>query len=211
MKLTKENIQSIDAYLKHEQFVYFDIRMEMVDHVASGVEEIMEDENLNFYDAFKNYMISNKKEIIKRSKTDVWSLNTLNSIKHFSLFLIKPYNLAFATLLFFIIKYGRVNEFFSEAFTFGNLFFVLIMCLALFQLLYFHFYLKERFYYIEKLGGVLAIIYYLQLFLSPTFKSMNSPYIFTVFSYVIIAYMFYFIKTVVKFNSFKKNYLYETK
>ena len=42
MKLSKESIQSIDSYLKHEGFVYVDIRMEMVDHVANAVEEKME-------------------------------------------------------------------------------------------------------------------------------------------------------------------------
>ncbi|WP_264560066.1 hypothetical protein [Flavobacterium sp. N2270] len=211
MKLSKESIQSIDNYLKHEGFVYVDIRMEMVDHVANAVEEKMEVENLNFYDAFKSYMIAHKKEIMKQSKTDSKSQYSLHSIKHFLFFLAKPFNVVLGLLLFFVIKFGGINEFFSKAFTFGNLFFIIIMCLALFQVIYFHVYLKERFYYIEKLGGILAIIYYLQLFLSPTFKSTNSPYIFTVFSYVIIAYMFYFIKTVVKFNSFKKNYLYETK
>lgn len=210
MKLNKENIQSIDNYLKQDGFKYFDIRMEMVDHVANAVEEQMNMENLDFYDAFKSYMILNKKEILKRSKTDAWSLYSLNSIKHFLYFLIKPYNLTLAFLLFFIIKYGRVNEFFSEAFTLSNLFFVIIMSLALFQALYFHIYLKERFYYIEKLGSVLGIIYFLQVFLSPALKSSTSPYVFTFFAYIITVYILYFIKTIIKFNSFKKNYIYET-
>ena len=68
MKLSKENIQSIDNYLKHEGFIYVDIRMEMVDHIANAVEGKMEVESLNFYDAFKSYMISNKKEIMKQNK-----------------------------------------------------------------------------------------------------------------------------------------------
>jgi len=211
MKLLKENIQSIDNYLKHQGFEYFDIRLEMVDHVANAVEEKMEVEKLNFYDAFKSYMISHKKEIMKRSKTDVWSLYSLHSIKQFLLFLINPYNVFLGLLLFFVIKFGGVNEFFSEAFTFGNFFFVAILSLATFQAVYFYVYLKERFFYIEKLGGVLAIIYYLQLFIAPAFRSSTSPYVFTVFSYILVAYVLFFIKAVIKFNSFKKNYLYEIK
>ena len=37
-KLTKENIQFIDNYLKNSDVIFDDIRMEMVDHVATAVE-----------------------------------------------------------------------------------------------------------------------------------------------------------------------------
>ena len=65
MKLTTENIKFIDNYLKNSEVIYYDIRMEMLDHVATAVEQKMEAENLDFYDAFKNYMVVNKKEILK--------------------------------------------------------------------------------------------------------------------------------------------------
>ena len=53
MKLTTENIQFIDNYLKNSEVIYYDIRVEMIDHVATAVEQKMEAENLDFYDAFK--------------------------------------------------------------------------------------------------------------------------------------------------------------
>lgn len=53
MRLSKENIQFIDNYLKNSGVSYFDIRMEMLDHVATAVEQKMTVENLDFYDAFK--------------------------------------------------------------------------------------------------------------------------------------------------------------
>ena len=65
MKLTKENIQFIDNYLLKSEVFYADIRMEMIDHVASAAEVKMESDNLDFYDAFKNFMVVSKKEILK--------------------------------------------------------------------------------------------------------------------------------------------------
>ncbi len=68
MKLTSQNIQFIDNYLKNSEVIYYDIRMEMLDHVASAVEQKMEAENLDFYDAFKSYMVLNKKDLIKENE-----------------------------------------------------------------------------------------------------------------------------------------------
>ena len=68
MKLTTENIQFIDNYLKNSEVIYYDIRMEMLDHVATAVEQKMQGENLEFYDAFKSYMVLNKKESLKGNK-----------------------------------------------------------------------------------------------------------------------------------------------
>ena len=51
MKLTTENIQFIDNYLKSSGVIYYDIRMETLDHVATAVEQKMQSENLDFYDA----------------------------------------------------------------------------------------------------------------------------------------------------------------
>ncbi|MBD3725032.1 MAG: hypothetical protein IE891_09740, partial [Flavobacteriaceae bacterium] len=51
MSLNKEQIKFIDNYLKNSEVIYYDIRMEMLDHIASAVEQKMEAENLDFYDA----------------------------------------------------------------------------------------------------------------------------------------------------------------
>jgi hypothetical protein len=60
MKLTKQQIQFIDNYLQKADIIFVDIRAEMTDHIASAVEEKMQHENLDFYLAFKYYMIENK-------------------------------------------------------------------------------------------------------------------------------------------------------
>lgn len=38
IKLSSENIQFIDTYLKNSDIDFIDIRVEMVDHIASDIE-----------------------------------------------------------------------------------------------------------------------------------------------------------------------------
>lgn len=69
MKLTKEDIQFIDTYLENSDIVFADIRMEMVDHVASGIEAQFEVGDMrDFYEVFKDYMIENKVRLLKDNK-----------------------------------------------------------------------------------------------------------------------------------------------
>jgi hypothetical protein len=69
MELTKEDIQFIDTYLENSDIVFADIRMEMVDHVASGIEaQIEAGDTRDFYDVFKDYMIENKARLLKDNK-----------------------------------------------------------------------------------------------------------------------------------------------
>ena len=68
-KLTKENIQFIDNYLKNSDVIFDDIRMEMVDHVATAVEtEISNGDLRDFYYIFKEYMVENKKQLLDNNK-----------------------------------------------------------------------------------------------------------------------------------------------
>ena len=65
MKLSKENIQFIDTYLKNTHIDYIDVRMELLDHIATSVETDMIENKRSFYDAFKIYMVQNKKQMEK--------------------------------------------------------------------------------------------------------------------------------------------------
>jgi len=60
MKLTKEQIIFIDTYLKNSGVEYLDIRGEMTDHVAAALEE----QEGDFYDNFKEYMLKHKQELL---------------------------------------------------------------------------------------------------------------------------------------------------
>lgn len=69
MKLTKENIQFIDTYLENSDIRYVDVRMEMVDHVASEIETKFEAGNTrDFYNVFKDYMVINKSMLLANNK-----------------------------------------------------------------------------------------------------------------------------------------------
>ncbi|RCW93546.1 hypothetical protein [Winogradskyella arenosi] len=69
MKLSKADIQFIDTYLENSDVVYADIRMEMVDHVASDIENRMEaGDTRSFYEVFKTYMVENKAQLLKDNK-----------------------------------------------------------------------------------------------------------------------------------------------
>ena len=54
MKLNEEQIKFIDKYLQKSDVIFVDVRAELIDHIASAVEEKMHSENLDFYDAFKD-------------------------------------------------------------------------------------------------------------------------------------------------------------
>lgn len=91
--LSKEDIQFIDNYLKYD-IEYIDIRVEMVDHVASEIEEtIKSGDRRGFYFIFKDYMVENKVKLINDDKKfrklagkKVLKVLVKNLVKPFALF-----------------------------------------------------------------------------------------------------------------------------
>jgi hypothetical protein len=81
--LTKEDIEFIDNYLENSGIIYNDVRIEMVDHIATGVEmQIKTGDDRSFYAVFKDYMVDNKNTILNDHKifikaTDKRVLKTL--------------------------------------------------------------------------------------------------------------------------------------
>jgi hypothetical protein len=63
-KLTPQQLQFIDTYLKNSGVRYDDIRYEMTDHVASAIEEMPGD----FRENFCSYMINHKVELKNSNK-----------------------------------------------------------------------------------------------------------------------------------------------
>lgn len=206
MKLLKEEIKFIDTYLRNNEVVFVDIRQEMLDHIATAVEEKMTTEKLDFYEAFKSYMIHNKKEVMKNNKEhDSFSWVV---IRQFLLFLVKPYMLASAVLLFVFYNNVDVNPFFSKHFSFAYLFFFLMMLLALFQLFYYYVYLKKRFYAIERTGSVLTGIYFFQLFFLPISENERvSEFTLTIFTFLYLSFVAFYLSEMVKFHKHRFNYI----
>lgn len=206
MKLSRDEIKFIDTYLQSSDVVYVDIRQEMVDHIATAIEEKMQSEQHDFYKAFKSYMLTNKGDILKNNKNR-WSFSW-EAIRQFLLFLIRPYMVSLAILLFFFFENVAVNNYFSDDFTLENLFFALVLTALLFQSGYIYLYLKKRFYTVEKTSVILALLYYGQLFLFPAFRTEQvSTVSLTIFSFLFFGYVVFFIKELVKFHQHRFNYI----
>ena len=78
-KLTKEDIQFIDTYLDNSDVVYADVRLEMVDHIASDIENSMKNgDERDFYYIFKDYMVNNKASLLNNYKS--FKSKTLNKL-----------------------------------------------------------------------------------------------------------------------------------
>src|SRR5690606_3741381 len=72
-KLTSKEIRFIENYLKNSGVVFFDVRMEMTDHVASELEERLSKMNSRgFYEEFKDYMRLHKKSLLKSTRKYQW-------------------------------------------------------------------------------------------------------------------------------------------
>jgi hypothetical protein len=196
MKLSKEEIKFIGTYLLNNNVVYIDIRQEMMDHISSAVENKMEHEKLDFYDAFKKYMIENKSDLMKINKTSMsfsW-----NEIYKFLKYLISPKMILISVLMILSYFYLDINSYFSKQLTFSNLVFILFISVVLFQLSYYYLYLKKKYYCIEKTGQMLLVVYFLLPLLND-----KSVLISLIFLFILIGYVFYFFKQTSTFNKYK--------
>lgn len=67
--LDKEQIKFIDTYLENSNVIFVDIRLEMVDHVASAIETQVENgDTRDFYYIFKDYMANNKDVLLAQNR-----------------------------------------------------------------------------------------------------------------------------------------------
>lgn len=66
--LTKEDLKFIDRYLINSGVNYIDIRVEMLDHIATDIEATLDTEGVSFYEAFRAYMAHHKKELLESNR-----------------------------------------------------------------------------------------------------------------------------------------------
>ena len=107
MQLTQEQTKRINDFLEGIGVEYIDIRYEMVDHIASEIEEKVSDtdaffENQRFQTIFVKYMLSKKDALQKKYEKIVkkrfWA-DTKTISKNMSIETLKIKNLLFLTLL----------------------------------------------------------------------------------------------------------------
>lgn len=202
MKLINtQNLKFIDNYLKKSEIFYDDIRMELTDHIASAVEEKMQNENTDFYDAFKSYMLVNKKELLKKFSGN--GFKSFEPIKSFGLFVLKPYLLLFAlffyTGIYFFKSRIDIKHFIYEFhhYWFSSMFYFVII-----HIVYFYFIKKKRFYAIEQSLFVLTIIHYFFLFFSKPIDSKQLNLIFWTDISILffsLSYLFFYVNRIKKY------------
>lgn len=204
MSLSKENIKFIDNYLKNNEVIYFDIRMEMLDHIATAVEQKIQAENLDFYEAFKSYMVANKKELMKENEK-TQKLHFKNCLP-FLKFLIQPKSLLIEIVLVtLMIALKKYFTFTSSGFFMSMVFLMLIFVFVQFYIYYFI--VKDRLYAVEKSAIVLLLLYNGLNFVNSTLnignKSEKANFWFAMVSIVITTmYLLFYIKEVRKHRKF---------
>jgi hypothetical protein len=187
-KLTPQEIQFIDNYLKNSEVIYYDIRMEMLDHIATAVEQKMEVENLDFYDAFKSYMVVNKKEILKGNKGE--GLHFKEPLKKFGIFVIQPFQLFLALItylmVYFFTQYFGINDFTKY------IYITIIITYIIFGLIHFLLTRKKKFYYIDKNFSIIFLLYQIA---NPLRRTANEGFTsYVVFNSIILFVFFAFLR-----------------
>lgn len=200
MKLNKNQIQFIDGYLQRNDVIYVDIRAEMIDHIATGVEEKMKVEDIEFHDAFVNYVNSNRKEIFSMNK-NIWRF-ALPEIKNYFIYFFKPTSLflvVFIIALYFFLNKNGYQNFVKETlpmYVLGS-----IVVVSFLSFIYFGIIKKQQYFFVEKNGIVFLILYWIDLFfLKPFQKSESlSDGLTVAFMCLFSVYVFYTINQLKKF------------
>ena len=196
MKLSKEEIKFIDTYLEKSDVIFVDLRAEMTDHIATAVEEKMKNESIDFYDAFKDYMVKNKRELLKSNNK--MTLHYYNAIRYFSKTLYKPYNIILGILILF--GYGYFNQL-KTLKTVHQILFLTILGFSVLQLIVNFMIIKKRYLYLERTSIILLVIYYFNLFFNGFYKGFYGSYLtvaITLFLYS--AFIVHYFVTIKKFR-----------
>lgn len=148
MTLTKENIQSVDQYLKENNVIFDDIRIELVDHIATAVEFEMVKKEIPFDIAFLEFMKKNKVEILKAGKVyQKWDFPL--AFKTFFQFL-KNKNVILVSIILFTVFQKNFFELIRENITtiqVSSFLIIIILCVG--WLFFFTGWFKKRFFAVE--------------------------------------------------------------
>lgn len=152
-RLTKDEIQFIDNYLLKADIQYEDLRIEMIDHVASEIEHQMSvEDNKGFYEIFKAYMIKNKAELEKQGKPFQWKI--LKSLLISLLKNLGAWQVVLGSILCFVLFVG-FNRYIHEIEGVGLMFFpILLMMIVLLRP--FILFRKRKFSFIGNFGILLT-------------------------------------------------------
>ncbi|WP_438964964.1 hypothetical protein [Flavobacterium sp.] len=199
MKITKQNIQFIDNYLKRNDVIYYDIRMEMLDHILNGIEQEMKENNIEFYDAFKIYMPVHKAEILKANKQSL-----IDTTRPFLNSLTNSYNLFVAIFTILLCTIFKEN-----IIALNSVFWILMLLYLIIRTIIYFINSRKRYFILEKSGLIINFIYFINLILNGFGNSFFGEFhgkIYTVglIIFLSISFFIYYINTIIKFNKSNK-------
>ncbi|AMC11248.1 hypothetical protein Lupro_08265 [Lutibacter profundi] len=115
MKLTKEQIKQVENYLTKKGIKYIDIRFEVLDHISTDLEYLIEHNNYSFGDAFKEVTIKWNKSFKKTSSLLLgYSSNGPKMLIKKCIKIYKPLFVKSLILVFLFIAIGySVNYYFE--------------------------------------------------------------------------------------------------
>jgi hypothetical protein len=195
--LNQEQIRFIDDYLQGSKVRYVDVRSELTDHIATAVEHKMQDEALDFYEAFKAFMAVNKQQLLQRNNATFAYFK--EAIVSFCPTLWHPINLIFGGMLLFLM--GYFDSILSlQGIHYASYF--LILCLGLTQRMYFSLVMKKHYLRLEYLNYALMTIYFISAMLNGSFDDFKGNAITLSISITLFfAYSRYAFATIQKFKT----------
>lgn len=134
MGLSKEELQFIDTYLVNSDVDYIDVRLELTDHISTAIEQELEGQTTRiFYDAFKDYMIRHKKDLMKNCEVQKTKLRDKIVMKFLKSFIsLEVLFLVFlSAILIDTFNFINYQEYFIRI-NFGLLIFALISYYTIF-------------------------------------------------------------------------------
>ena len=197
-KLGQEELEFIDNYLKNSGVEYIDVRLEMLDHVASAIEIKMKEEQTDFYETFKAYMVVNKKELLKQ--TDSFAKESLKKVLQMvGKNLFHPLSLVItaAVVIITVVLFDFLKQhlmFFSM-----GLFFLEFVAIVLITKTY----KKQKYLHLHKLTSIIISFDYVM----HNFIMMKEiPYYEWVLALFILINISFFLSLYQLFNEYKKQF-----
>ncbi|GAB4153968.1 MAG: hypothetical protein Tsb0033_01290 [Winogradskyella sp.] len=158
MKLTKENIKFIDTYLENSDVIHIDIRLEMIDHVASEIETIIaKGDERDFYYIFKEYMVDNKHKLLNNNKSFIKATDK-QLVKSITLALLKwPSLLTFFSCILLFTSLNMTTDISVLRSWVGALPLIGFVVFGMYYLIQLMWFNLERFSALERLGFIYAM------------------------------------------------------
>jgi len=215
VRLEKEHIQFIENYLENSDILYADIRLEMTDHVASEIEQLMESNNLKFYETFKSYMVSNKVTLLDNNQQFIRAADkTILKTLAVQLYKIQTL-LIFCTVLLISFKWLTTIEVENLR---GYMTLFPIISIVPFLIVYAYFLIifkTPRFSGIERLGYFYIMSFqvfnFLCLIMGLYIQNKGNFYIVAIFMAIILTMSLLIIKITLKIvNQYRTDYTFMT-